>query len=58
MNGEPITHQQVEATMKRSPGTDDITAEMLVAARQKGLAELIKLSNMIYDKGCFPEELN
>ena len=63
MNGEPITHRNIEAalkrlSMKKSPGTDDITAEMLVAAGQNGLAELVKLSNMIYDKDCFPGKLN
>ena len=44
--------------MKKSPGTGDITSEMLVAAGQNGLAELVKLSSMIYDKDCFPGELN
>ena len=44
--------------MIKSPGTKDITSEMLVAAGHNGLAELVKLSNTIYDNGCFQEELN
>ena len=44
--------------MKMSPGPDDITAEMRVAAGNNGLAELVKLCNVIYDEGCFREELN
>ena len=52
MNGETITQRDVEAElirlpMKKSPGTDNITAEMCVAAGQNGLSELGKLSYMI-----------
>ncbi len=63
IHGAPITQREVEVAldrlpMKKSPGPDDITAEMLVAAGENGLTELTKMTNMIYDIGCFPEELN
>ena len=59
----PITYQEVEYTLKRmpmgkSPGPDDIVTEMLVAAGDMEIAELTKLSNMIYIQGGFPNELN
>ena len=44
--------------MKKYPGVNDITADMLLAAGHNGVAELVKLSNIIYNKGCFPKELN
>ena len=44
--------------MRKSPGPDDIVTEMLVAAGDMGIAELTKLSNMIYIQGGFPSELN
>jgi len=44
--------------MKKSPGPDNITTEMLVAAGDIGIEELTQLSNMIYSKGCFWSELN
>ena len=34
--------------MRKSPGPDDIVTEMLVAAGDMGIAELTKLSNMMY----------
>ena len=34
--------------MRKSPGPDDIVTEMLVAASDMGIAELTKLSNMMY----------
>ena len=59
----PITNQEVEYAlkgmpMKKSPGPDDIVTEMLVAAGETGIAELTTLSNMIYNQGSFPSELN
>ena len=59
----PITYQEVEYAlkvmpMKKSPGRDDIVTEMLVAAGDMGIAELTKLSNMVYIQGGFPSELN
>ena len=44
--------------MKRSPGPDDITTEMLVAAGDIGITELTKLANMMYVQGSVPSELN
>ena len=59
----PIIYQEVEYALKvmpmrKSPGPDDIVAEMLVAAGDMGIAELTKLSNMVYIQGGFPSELN
>ena len=59
----PITYQEVEYVLKgmpmrKSPGPDDIVTEMLVAAGDMGIAELTKLSNMMYIHGGFPSELN
>ena len=59
----PITYQEVEYALKgmpmrKSPGPDDIVTEMLVAAGDMSIAELTKLSKMIYIQGGFPSELN
>ena len=59
----PITYQEVEyavkgVPMRKSPGPDDIVTEMHVAAGDMGIAELTKLSNMMYIQGGFPSELN
>ena len=59
----PITYQEVEYALKgmpmrKSPGPDDIVTEMLVATGDMGIADLTKLSNMIYIQGGFPSELN
>ena len=59
----PITRREVEHALwgmpeRKSPGPDAITTEMLVAAGEIGILELIKLSNMIYNQGSFPNELN
>ena len=43
---------------KKSPGPDDITTEMHVAAGQVGILELTELSNMIHNQGSFPSEVN
>ena len=48
-----ITQREVEHTlrgmpMKKSPGPDDITTEMLVTAGDIGITELTKLANMMY----------
>ena len=55
----PITQREVEHAlrgmpMKRSPGPDNITTELLVAAGDIGITELTKLANMIYVQGSFP----
>ena len=39
-------------------GPDGITTEMLVAAGEIGILELTEMSNMIYNQGSFPNELN
>ena len=44
--------------MKKSPGPDDITIEMLVDAGDIEITELTKPANMMYVKGSFPSELN
>ena len=59
----PITYQEVEYSLKgmpmrKSPGPGDIVTEMPVAACDMGIAELTKLSNMMYIQGGFPSELN
>ncbi len=59
----PITTQEVEYALKGMPmnkaaGPDNITTELLVAAGDIGIVELTKLSNMMYNKGCLPSELN
>ena len=59
----PITYQEVEYALKgmpmrKSPGPDDIVTEMILAADDMGIAELTKLSNMMYIQGGFPSELN
>ena len=41
--------------MKKAPGPDGVLTEMLVAA---GLEELTRLTNMVYNHGYFPEQLN
>ena len=55
----PNTYQEVEyalkgVPMRKSPGPDDIVTEMLQAAGDMGIAELTKLSNMMYIQGGFP----
>ena len=44
--------------MKKYPGSDDITTEMLLAAVDIGIAELTKLSTIMYSQCCFLDELN
>ena len=43
---------------KKSPGPDDMTTEMLVAAGEVGILEFTELANMIHDQGSLPSELN
>ena len=59
----PITQLEFEHAlrgmpMKKSPGPDDITIKMLVAAGDIGITELTKLANMMHVQGSFPSELN
>ena len=46
------------ATEVESPGPDGITTEMIVAAGEVGILELIELSSMIHNQGSFLSELN
>ena len=39
--------------MKKAPGPDDITTEMLVAAGGRGVTEITNLANMMYSEGRF-----
>ena len=43
--------------MRKAPGPDDITTEMLVAAGGRGVAEITNLANMMYSEGGFPEQM-
>ena len=45
-------------SMKKVPGPDGVLADILVAAGEYGLEELTRLTNMVYNHGYFPEELN
>ena len=56
----PITYQEVEYALKgmplrKSPGPHNIVTEMLVAAGDMGIAELTKLSNMMYIQKWFSQ---
>ena len=44
--------------MKKAPDPDGVLTEMLVAAGEYGLEEITRLTNMMYNHICFPEELN
>ena len=43
--------------MRKAPGPDDITTEMLVAAGGRGVMEITNLANMMYSEGGFPEQM-
>ena len=43
--------------MRKAPGPDDITTEMLVAAGGRGVTEITNLANMMYSEGGFPEQM-
>ena len=45
-------------TTKKAPGPDGVFTEMIVSAREYGLEELTRLTNMMYNHGYFPEEQN
>ena len=44
--------------LNNAPGPDNIFTEMLVASVEAGLAELTSLTNMMYQEGCLPENIN
>ena len=61
--GIPITSGEIQYALKRmpmkkSPVPDSVLTEMLVAAGEYGLKELTMHTNMVYNHGYFPEELN
>ena len=43
--------------MRKAPGPDDITTEMLVAVGGRGVTEITNLANMMYSEGRFPEQM-
>ena len=43
--------------MRKAPGPDDITPEMIVAAGGRGVTEITNLANMMYSEGRFPEQI-
>ena len=58
----PITRTEIEYALKglpmrKAPGSDDITTEMLVAAGGRGVTEITNFANMIYSEGRFPEQM-
>ena len=44
--------------LKKAPGHDGVLTEKRVAAGEYVLEELTRLTNMVYNHGYFPEELN
>ena len=59
----PVTRREVEFALKgmplnKAPGPDNIFTEMLVASGEAGLTEHTSFTNMVYQKGCFPEKIN
>ena len=61
-DGIPITSVEIQHALKRmhikKPGPDGVLTEMLVAAGEYGLEGLTNLTNMVYNNGYIPEELN
>ena len=60
----PITRTEMEYAlilkgmpMRKAPGPNDITTEMLVAAGGSGVTEITNLANMMYSEGRFPEQM-
>ena len=43
--------------LNKAPGPDNIYDEMLVASGEAGLTEHTSLTNMMYQEGCFPENI-
>ena len=58
----PITRTEIEYALKgmpmrKAPGPDDITTEMLVAAGGRGVRKITNLANMMYSEGRFQEQM-
>ena len=58
ITSEEIQHAVKRMPMKKAPGPDGVLTVMLVVAGEYGLEELIRLTNMVYNHGYFPEDLN
>ena len=43
--------------MRKAPGPDDITTEMLVVVGERGVTEITNLANMMYSEGRFQEQM-
>ena len=43
--------------MRKAPGPDDITTEVLVAAGGRGVTEITNIANMMYSEGRFQEQM-
>ena len=59
--GIHITSEEIQHALKilkKAPGPDGVLTEMLVATGEYGLEELTRITNMMYNHGYFPEELN
>ena len=59
----PVTRREVDCALKgmlmnKAPGPDNIFTEMLVTSGEAGLTELTSLTNMMYQEGCFSENMN
>ena len=44
--------------MKKVPGPDNISTEILEVTEESGTPELTHLRNMMYKEGCLPDEMN
>ena len=58
----PTTRTKIEYALKgmpmrKAPGPDDVTTEMLVAAGGRGVTEITNLANIMYSEGRFPEQM-
>ena len=43
--------------MRKAPGPDDMTTEMLVAAVGRGVTEITNITNIMYSEDRFPEQM-
>ena len=58
ITSDEIQHALKRMAMKKAPGPDGVLTEVLVAAGEYGMEKLTRLTNMVYNHGYFPEELN
>ena len=62
VSGNEILHSEVEAALKemksgKSPGSDNITTELLNACKETSIRKLCNLANKIYRTGEIPEQM-